>query len=85
MQLIKIISKLKFRVLTLASFKLVTKIGSDNNILYSRNVKKGILASDRCYANLNHTSKVLKLYKKLVRRFLKKFHNWKKRHFKSSP
>ena len=35
-----------------------------DNLFYSRNVKKKILASDRCYANYSHSNSKLKLYEK---------------------
>ena len=63
----------------LASFKLVTKNWPVTITFFIQEMlKKGILASDRCYANLNHTSKVLKLYKKACEEVFKKFQLEKK-------
>ncbi len=49
----------------LASFKLETTNWPVTITFFIQEMlKKNILASDRCYANLKHTSKVLDLYKK---------------------
>ena len=64
----------------LASFKLVTKNWPVTITFFIQEMlKKGILASDRCYANLNHTSKVLKLYKKACEEVFKKISQLEKK------
>mgnify|MGYP001182707469 FL=1 len=64
----------------LASFKLVTKDWPVTITFFIQEMlKKGILASDRCYANLNHTSKVLRLYKKACEEVFKKISQLEKK------
>ncbi len=57
----------------LASFKLITKDWPATITYFIQEMlKRNILASDRCYANLNHNSKVLNLYKKACEEVFKK-------------
>ena len=57
----------------LASFKLKTKNWPDTITFFNQEMLKlNILASDRCYANLKHDNKSLKIYKEACEKVFKK-------------